>query len=121
MAAPGVAELIVGARNDPDWGPVVMLGLGGVFAEALHDARLMPPGLPVEAIVAEIGKLKGAALLRGFRGSPPADVEAAARLVADLGQFVLAHPEVAEIDINPVLVYAKGKGVLALDALIVVR
>ena len=121
MAAPGVAELIVGARNDPDWGPVVMLGLGGVFAEALHDARLMPPGLPVEAIVAEIGKLKGAALLRGFRGSPPADVEAAARLVADLGQFVLAHPEVAEIDINPVLVYARGKGVLALDALIVVR
>ena len=58
--------------------------------------------------------------MRGFRGSPPADVEAAARLIAQLGQFVLAHPEVAEIDINPVMVYA-GKGVLALDALIVVR
>ena len=64
MAKPGV-ELILGARNDKDWGPVLVVGLGGVFAEALHDVRVLPPDLaPADVIAEELGKLKGAALAR---------------------------------------------------------
>jgi acyl-CoA synthetase (NDP forming) len=120
MAEPG-AELILGARRDPDWGPVLALGLGGVFAELLHDVRLLPADSDVAAIAAQLGALRGAALLRGFRGSPPRDIEAAARIAQALGRFVLAHPEIAEIEINPLVVHESGRGASALDALIVVR
>ena len=112
-------ELIVGAHSDPEWGPVLLIGLGGVLAEALGDTRLIVPELSREAVVAELYKLKSAALLKGFRGSPELDVEAAADIVVRLGQFVLANPAVREVDLNPVVVFAKGKGAVALDALIV--
>lgn len=117
MAPPGV-EMVVGGRRDPDWGPVTMVGLGGIWVEALHDVRLMPPGLPREAIAGEIAKLKGAALLRGGRGRPPTDVDALAETIMKIGAFLRARPEAAEIDINPLLVYPEG--VLALDVLLVV-
>ena len=120
MARLGV-ELILGARNDPDWGPVLVVGLGGIFAEALHDVRVLPPDLDAGAIADEMRKLKGAALLGGFRGKPARDVAAAAAMAARLGAFVRAHPEIAEIDVNPVMVHAAGEGAVALDALIVVR
>ncbi|MGE5148104.1 MAG: acetate--CoA ligase family protein [Candidatus Eiseniibacteriota bacterium] len=120
MARPGV-ELILGARNDPDWGPVLVVGLGGIFAEALHDVLVLPPDLDADAIADEMRKLKGAALLGAFRGQKARDVEAAAAMAAKLGAFVRAHPEIAEIDVNPVAVYPAGEGALALDALIVVR
>ena len=95
-----------------------MVGLGGVFAEALMDVRILPAGLSTATIADEIGKLKGAALLKGFRGDRPRDIAAAAELAASVGRFILAHPEVAEIDINPVLVLPEREGALALDALI---
>ena len=120
MARPGV-ELILGARNDPDWGPVLVVGLGGVFAEALHDVIVLPPDLGEDAVADALRKLKGAALLGAFRGQKARDVGAAAALAAKLGAFVQAHPEIAEIDVNPVVVYAVGEGAVALDALIVVR
>jgi len=112
-------ELIVGAHSDPEWGPVLLIGLGGVLAEALGDTRLIVPELSREAVVVELYKLKSAALLRGFRGSAELDVEAAAQIVVRLGALVLANPAIREVDINPVIVYAKGKGAVALDALIV--
>ena len=71
MSPPGL-ELVVGARRDPRWGPVVMLGLGGIWVEALGDVRLMAHDLTESEIVAELGKLKTAKLLQGFRNSPPA-------------------------------------------------
>ena len=117
MASKGT-ELIVGARNDPDWGPVLLVGMGGVFAEALHDARLIIPGATVDEIMNEIGRLKGAALLGGFRGAPTPDVRAVAEIVHHVGAWLLQHPEVQEIDINPVIAYPGGA--VALDALIIV-
>jgi acyl-CoA synthetase (NDP forming) len=117
MAARGV-ELIVGGQNDPQWGPVVLIGLGGVLAEALHDVRLLPPDLTLDAIVSELHQLKGAALLRGFRGSPAVDVAAVAAIVQRVGRLMRSAPAIKEIDINPVVVYPVGKGALALDALI---
>ena len=120
MGAHG-AELIAGARNDPDWGAVLLIGSGGVYAEVLKDVRLIPPDLSVEAIVDEIYKLKRAVLFRGFRGHPALDVRAVAEILHRLGVFVLAAPEVNEVDINPVIVYPEGQGAVALDALIVTR
>lgn len=117
MARKG-AELIVGARNDPDWGPIVLAGFGGVLAEALHDVRLLPPDLTADAIVDGLLKLKGAAILRGFRGSPALDVRAAADIVRRIAGLIASTPGIREIDVNPVVVYPEGA--VALDALIVV-
>ena len=110
-------ELIIGAKNDPDWGPIILCGFGGVTAEILQDVRLLTPDLTVEAIAAEMHKLKQAPLLRGFRGSPTLDVEAAAQMIHTLGRILLAEPSIREIDLNPVIVYPRGKGAIALDAL----
>jgi acyl-CoA synthetase (NDP forming) len=113
------AELIVGAQNDKDWGPVLLVGFGGVLAEALHDVRLLAPESSVDAVIRELYELKSAALLRGFRGSPALDVKAAAEIVCRLGALMHAAPEIKEVDINPVVVYPAGQGAVALDALIV--
>lgn len=117
MAEKGV-ELIVGARNDPHWGPTILVGFGGVAAELLHDVRLLPADLPREAIIAEIRKLRMAPLLDGFRGAPLMDIGAIADVVQRVGRMMAAAPVIREIDLNPVIVYPQGQGVLALDALI---
>jgi hypothetical protein len=100
---------------------VILIGAGGVLAEALHDVRLVAPDLPVDLIVNEILQLKSAALLRGFRGSPALDVRAAAVIAQRLGALALANPKVKEVDINPVIVFPQGQGAVALDALIVME
>jgi acyl-CoA synthetase (NDP forming) len=116
MGAPGV-ELIVGARRDPDWGPIVAVGLGGIWTEALDDVRLMPADLSRDGIIGEIGRLRGARLLHGLRGSAPVDVSAVADVAMLIGALMCARPEISEIDINPLVAYPRGA--LALDALIV--
>ncbi len=116
MAQRGV-ELIIGAKSDADWGPVILAGFGGVTAEILQDVRLFTPDLTHEAIVAELLLLKQAPLLRGFRGSPALDVDAVARIIVTLGQVLMAEPTIREIDLNPVIVYPQGEGAIALDAL----
>jgi acyl-CoA synthetase (NDP forming) len=114
--APRGIEMIVGARNDPEWGVVLLVGFGGVVAEALRDVRLLAPELPVDAIVEELLGLRSAPLLQGFRGAPALDTMAVAQIVAKLGRFMLTCPWVQEVDINPVVVYPEGA--VALDALI---
>ncbi len=120
MVRPGV-ELIVGARGDPDWGPVLVVGLGGVWAQVLRDVRVLPPDLEPEAIIGELRKLRAASLLTGFRGAPALDLDAVAEIAARLGRFAAAHPEIAEIDVNPLVVYPEHEGAIAVDALIVAR
>jgi acetate---CoA ligase (ADP-forming) len=112
-------EMVVGARRDSEWGPIVMVGLGGIWIEVLKDVRFMSPNLTEEYIEQEILALKSADLLKGARGSSPADIKALVKVVSKVGQLMNAVPEIEEIDINPVMVYPDGKGVLALDALIV--
>jgi acyl-CoA synthetase (NDP forming) len=116
MAPPGV-EMIVGAKRDPGWGPVLLVGLGGIWTEALDDVRLMPADLAREQVIAEIGRLKGARLLQGLRGSARVDVGAVADVALRVGALMHARPEISEIDINPLVAYPDGA--LALDALIV--
>lgn len=117
MAGKGL-ELILGARRDPDWGPVLAIGLGGIFTELLKDVRLMPTDLTRREVEKVLRSLKGAALFEEFRGTPARDIDAVIDAIASLGAFIRAHPEVREIDINPLMVFAKGEGALALDALI---
>lgn len=120
MAGKGV-ELIIGARNDPEWGPTLLAGLGGVDAEIRRDFVLLPGGLPQDEVVRRLLQLRGAALLTGYRGSPVLDVEAVAVTLVRLGALLLGEPSIAEIDLNPVICYPKGQGILALDALMRVR
>lgn len=120
MGARGL-EMIVGGRNDPEWGPVVLAGFGGVTAEILRDVRLFTPDMPLARIEAELMELKSAPLLAGYRGSPALDVPALARLVAQIGAVLTAEPTLAEIDLNPVILHPLGKGAAALDALMLVK
>jgi acyl-CoA synthetase (NDP forming) len=117
MAAPGT-EVIVGVSKDPQFGPVVMFGLGGIFVEVLKDVAFRI--IPLEARDArQISReIKGFAVLEGVRGQPPADLQALEDLVLKISQFIEAHPEIEELDLNPVFAYPDG--CIAVDARIVV-
>ncbi|HZP77191.1 MAG TPA: acetate--CoA ligase family protein [Pseudolabrys sp.] len=119
MAAPG-REIILGINRDPTWGPLLMVGLGGVLVEALGDVALAP--VPLDAADAHdlIARLKAAPVLGAHRGTPAADIDALAALMVRLSQFATDHAEtIAQIDLNPVIVHARGQGVSIVDALIV--
>lgn len=118
MAPPGL-EMVVGAKNDPRWGPVILVGLGGIWIEALRAVEFLPPDITRARAIKRISAMKGSILLGPFRGQPRRDVGALAELVVTLGNAMRADPTIQEIDINPVMVLAEGAGVLALDALIV--
>ena len=118
MARKGV-EFVIGARRDSAWGPTLMIGLGGVFTEAIKDVRFLPADSRPSVIAAELMKLRGAALLGAFRGEKPRDVEALADVVARIGALMIATPNLDDIDVNPVIVYGEGEGLLAVDALLV--
>jgi acyl-CoA synthetase (NDP forming) len=115
----GGVEMILGVQNDPVFGPVVMLGLGGIFVEVLKDVTFRIAPFGVEEARRMIGELRGRAMLEGARGQPPCDIEALALALSKLSVFVKAKSaEFTSIDINPLLVRAKGEGTAALDALI---
>jgi acyl-CoA synthetase (NDP forming) len=119
MARPG-REIILGVNRDPRWGPLLMVGLGGVLVEAMADTALAPVPLDHDAALALIARLKGARLFGAFRGAPEADIDALAALMVKLSRFAADHADaIAEIDLNPVIVHAKGGGVTVVDALIV--
>ena len=118
--ASGGTELILGTTMDPVFGPVVMAGLGGIFAEILRDVAVRPaPVTPTEAMEM-LRSLKAFPVLNGARGAQPADLSAAAAAIAALSVFAAQHVDtVSEVDINPLLVRPAGKGAVALDALII--
>lgn len=116
----GGVELIAGVSRDPVFGPVVMVGLGGIYAEILKDVAVQVAPVSEDEALRMIRSLKMFPLLDGARGQAKADVAAAARTVARLSEFACRHAsDVAEIDMNPILVKPEGEGVLVLDALMV--
>jgi len=117
--SPKGLELMIGAKRDPAWGTVLLVGLGGIWVEALGDVQLLPVDADETQIVEALHRLRVAKLLTGFRGAPPVDVEAVAKAVLALGRLMQTTPGMVEIDVNPLMVHAKGQGVTALDALIV--
>jgi len=113
-------EMIVGAKNDPEWGPVVLAAFGGVTAEILKDVKLFTPDLDQAAVHAGLLELKQAAILKGYRGAPALDVAALAGLIVQIGRIMAGNPGIREIDLNPVIIHPEGEGVVALDALMLV-
>jgi acetate---CoA ligase (ADP-forming) len=107
-------ELIVGARQDARFGPVVLVGLGGTLVEVLADTALALAPIDEAAARRLLSSLRGAALVRGARGRPAIDLGAAAAAVATISRVAAAHPEIAELEVNPLLVTPSG--VCALDA-----
>jgi acetate---CoA ligase (ADP-forming) len=118
MSPKGI-ELMIGAKRDPGWGTVLLLGLGGIWVEALGDVQLLPGGASNEQIREGLRKLRSAKLLSGVRGSPPADVDAVVQAVKAVARIMQTVPQVVEIDVNPLMVHGSGQGATALDALIV--
>ena len=113
MADPGV-EIIIGMTIDPQFGPVIMFGLGGIFVEVLKDVsfRLVPVARIDAAEM--IREIKGKALLEGYRGQPPVNLPALEKLIVKVSDFIEKNPDVKELDLNPLI--ATDKGIVAVDA-----
>jgi acetate---CoA ligase (ADP-forming) len=115
--APVGREVIVGISHDACWGPLLMLGLGGVIVEAVRDVVLAPVPLDHEAALTLIHRLNASAVFGRYRGMPPADIDALADLMVMLSQFAFDHADdLAEVDLNPVIVHGKGDGITVADA-----
>jgi acyl-CoA synthetase (NDP forming) len=120
--APRGQEMILGVTRDPTFGPMLMVGLGGIHVEVLRDIVFAPVPIGQEEALSLLGELQGAALLEGLRGAPPADRAALAKLMATLSRFAADHADlIEEIDLNPVIVHPQGQGLTVVDALIVKR
>ena len=116
MAARGV-DLIVGVTRDPQFGPVMMFGLGGTLVESLREVSFRKLPLDRDEALELIGEIRAQEVLDGARGSPVVDRTRLAALMASVGDLCLAHPEIAELDLNPVV--ASPEGLAILDARIV--
>ncbi|HMM41475.1 MAG TPA: acetate--CoA ligase family protein [Thermomicrobiales bacterium] len=116
----GGREVILGMTQDPTFGPAVAVGLGGIFVEILKDVVLGAPPLTAGEGREMLGRLRGRAILEGARGAAPADLDAVAGIIAKFSRLCLdLRDEVAEIDINPLLVFDEGRGACVVDCLIV--
>lgn len=115
--APAGVDLVVGARRDPVFGPVVLVGLGGTTAEALADVTIRLAPVPAAEAAAIPAELAGRALLAGWRGGPVLDHDELGRIVTTLGDLLVAHPALDDIEVNPLRLTSQG--LVALDAVII--
>lgn len=116
--APAGIEVIIGMTKDPQFGPLLMFGLGGVLVEVLRDVAFRIVPLTLRDAQQMVREIKGYPILEGYRGQPPADIEALERLLLQLSAFVEAHPEIEELDLNPVFAYPDRA--VAVDARLVI-
>jgi acetate---CoA ligase (ADP-forming) len=115
-------EVIVGARQDLRFGPMVTFGLGGIFVEAIKDFAVWPAPLTIEEARRMIRSIRGYPILTEFRGRPPADLEAVARVLCEIGRLACQWQErIAELEINPLFVMPEGSGAIVGDALVALR
>jgi len=111
-------EVIIGATRDPEFGAVVTFGLGGVFVEVLEDVAFRVAPLTKSEAYDMVHEIKGLPILKGIRGKEPGDIEAISNVIMEVSRLMLEHPEIEELDLNPILVYPKG--VVAVDARIII-
>jgi acyl-CoA synthetase (NDP forming) len=115
-----VAELIVGVARDEQFGPYLLVGGGGILVEMMKDSASLLLPTSRDRVLQALGQLKCAPLLNGFRGAPPADLNAAADVILAVAGRVAQDPSsIIELDINPLLLLAEGRGVVAADALVI--
>ena len=120
MAPPG-REVILGMKRDPHFGPILMFGLGGIYVEALKDVTFRVAPIRELSAYDMLRDIRAFKLLQGARGEPPADLEAIAECLKRLSQLSCDHPEIDEIDMNPLMVYQEGKGADVVDARIILK
>ncbi|MFO8240003.1 MAG: acetate--CoA ligase family protein [Dissulfuribacterales bacterium] len=116
MAPPGL-EVIVGMNRDPQFGPVILFGLGGIMVEIFQDVSLGLLPLTRDHALAMIRQIRGHKLFSGYRGQPPVDKQALADCILAVAKMAETHPEIVEIDLNPVFAYSDG--ILVVDARII--
>ncbi|HET91850.1 MAG TPA: CoA-binding protein [Chloroflexi bacterium] len=121
MAPPGGLEVIVGAQRDEQFGPLVMFGLGGAYVEVLRDVAFRLAPLSAAEAREMVTETAAGKLLAGVRGQPPGDVEAVGEALRRVGQLMTDWSEVAEVDLNPLIVSPAGEGAWAVDVRIVLR
>lgn len=113
-------EMIIGLNSDPQFGPMLLVGMGGVFVEVFKDAALYPVPLNHDEALHMLQSLKSFKLLNGYRGNPPADIEALTDMMVKISDFAYRKKDtLKELDMNPLFVYPKGEGVAIADALAV--
>ncbi len=118
MAGEGI-EVILGSTRDPQFGPVCMFGLGGIFVEALKDVTFRLAPMWETSAENMVRSIKAYRVLQGIRGKPPSDIKAAQLCILRLSALVSNHPEISELDINPLIIYPEGEGCVVADARIV--
>jgi len=106
--APESTEVIVGATKDPQFGPTLMFGLGGVFVEILKDVTFRIAPVTEDEAREMITEVKAYPLLKGYRNMPLADIEAIVKILLNTSRLVMEHQEIKELDLNPIIVYEKG-------------
>jgi acyl-CoA synthetase (NDP forming) len=106
--APQSTEVIVGATKDPQFGPTLMFGLGGIFVEILKDVTFRIAPVTEDEAREMIAAVKAYPLLKGYRNTPPADIEAIVKILLNTSRLVMEHQEIKELDLNPIMVYEKG-------------
>jgi acetate---CoA ligase (ADP-forming) len=115
MVPPGGLEVLVGMNRDPQFGPLVTFGLGGIYVETLRDVTFRIAPFSEEEARSMLSEIRAHALLDGVRGKPPADKDAIVDSLLRIGQLVVDFPEIAELDINPLIVYPEQQGAIAID------
>lgn len=118
MALPGV-EVIIGVTQDPQFGPVILFGLGGILVEILKDVSFRIAPVNKKDAADMIREIKGYPLLEGYRGQEPTDILYLERLIMKVSKLVEENPEIKELDVNPIFVYKKGA--LAVDARLILK
>jgi acetyl-CoA synthetase (ADP-forming) len=106
--APAGTEVIVGSIKDPQFGPALMFGLGGVFVEVLKDVTFRIAPINEDEAAEMISDVKAYPLLKGYRNTPPADLKAIIKILLNTSKLVMDNPEIKELDLNPIIVYEKG-------------
>jgi acetyl-CoA synthetase (ADP-forming) len=106
--APSSTEVIIGSIKDPQFGPAMMFGLGGIFVEVLKDVTFRIAPITEEEAREMISDVKAYPLLKGYRNTPPADIGALVKILVNTSRLVTKHQEIKELDLNPVMVYEKG-------------
>ena len=106
--APPSTEVIVGSIKDPQFGPALMFGLGGIFVEVLKDVTFRIAPITEDDAREMIMEVKAYPLLKGYRNMPPADIDAIIKIILNTSKLVMEHQEIKELDFNPIMVYEKG-------------
>jgi acetyltransferase len=114
-------EVLVGVNRDPQFGPLVVFGLGGIYVEVLKDVAFRLAPITRAEAAEQVRSIRTYPLLQGVRGEPPADITAAEEIILRVSQLVTEFPEIVEMDINPLVLHNQGEGAIVLDARIILQ